>query len=172
MGKSLTQEKYITFKVSTYILALPIDHIFRVITCPPELSQNLRQAQLAQMGECTVMILNLYSWLKPQSNHHQQHNDFLGRFLIIAQRNMGEFYGILVDTPPNLEKIPDSTIQSVPESFYQIGLPTWVSQIAILNSQDKHKTILMLDIHQAFAGGRASTASQKSKIKSHKSKSF
>ncbi|MBD2775891.1 chemotaxis protein CheW [Iningainema tapete] len=150
MKTSLTEGKYITFKISNYILALPIDNIFKVITCPPDLSKILKHTKLAQMGKRTVMLLNLRASLDPHLNH-QQDNDCFGRFLIITQGSQEELYGILVDAPPNLLKISETSIQSVPESFHHIGLPSWVSQIAILNHKDQPSTILMLDINQAFA---------------------
>lgn len=150
MNRYITEEKYITFKVYTYILALPIDSVFKVVTCPVELSQTLREAKLAQMGKHTVMLVNLHSHLIPNYHHPQQENDTLGRFLIIAQGSAGELYGIQVDAPPNILSIAETNIQSVPQSFHNNGLPTWVSRIAILNQKSEPTTILMLDINQTL----------------------
>lgn len=151
MIKSLAEEKYITFKVSTYILALPIDSVFKVVTCPLELSQMLRATKLAQMGQRTVMLFNLYSSLERNGDRNQQEHDHSGRFLIIAQGSVGELYGIQVDAPPNMLSISETSIQPIPPSFHHIGLPTWVSRIAIVNQKGEPITILMLDINQAFA---------------------
>lgn len=151
MNINITEEKYITFKVYTYILALPIDSVFKVVTCPVQLSQTLRNAKLAQMGQRTVMLVNLHSHLIPNYHNAQQENDSLGRFLIIAQGSAGELYGIQVDAPPNILSIAETSIQAVPQSFHNIGLPTWVSRIAILNQKAEPTTILMLDINQTFA---------------------
>ncbi|MDZ8055599.1 MAG: chemotaxis protein CheW [Aulosira sp. ZfuVER01] len=148
MNKFVAEEKYIIFKVYTYILALPIDSVFKVVTCPVELSQTLREAKLAQMGQRTVMLVNLHSHLNPNYNH--QENDHSGRFLIIAQGSAGELYGIQVDAPPNMLSISETSIQPVPQSFHNIGLPTWVSRIAILNQKSEPTTILMLDINQTL----------------------
>lgn len=150
MNRDISEEKYITFKIYSYILALPIDSVFKVVTCPVELSQKLREAKLAQMGQRTVMLVNLLSHLDPNYNHHQQENDSLGRFLIIAQGSAGELYGIQVDAPPNILSIAETSIQPVPQSFHNIGLPTWVSRIAILNQKSEPITILMLDINQTL----------------------
>jgi|GEM_PF-1512218 len=147
MGRSLTEGKYITFKVSTYLLALPIDSVFRVITCPSDLGQTLQEAKLAQMGDRTVMLLNLRAFLDPLLGH--VHSGEHRHFLIITQGLEGELYGILVDAPPNLLNIPETSIQPVPQSFHQIGFPAWVSQIAILKQKNESTTILMLDIYQA-----------------------
>ncbi|OUL22837.1 chemotaxis protein CheW [Nostoc sp. 106C] len=149
MNKFIAQEKYITFKVYTYILSLPIDSIFKVITCPVQLSQTLRAAKLAQMGQRTLMLVNLHSHLNPNYSE-QQENDNSGRFLIIAQGRAGELYGIQVDAPPNMLSIDETSIQPVPQSFHNIGLPTWVSRIAILNQKGEPTTILMLDINQTL----------------------
>ncbi|GAA6620505.1 chemotaxis protein CheW [Scytonema sp. NUACC26] len=148
MGESLTEGKYITFKISTYLLALPIDSVFKVIACPPDLSHTLREAKLAQLGQSTVMILKLHQSLDPLYSQQQDSNQ-IGRFLIIMQGKEGELYGILVGTPPNLMTIPETCIQQVPQSFHHTGLPTWVSQIAILNHKDERTTILMLDIQRS-----------------------
>ncbi|BAZ47750.1 putative CheW protein [Nostoc sp. NIES-4103] len=151
MTKYFAEEKYITFKVSTYILALPIDSVFKVVTCPYDLSKMLRSTKLAQMGQRTVMLFNPYSCLERNHDRNQQENDHLGRFLIIAQGSVGELYGIQVDAPPNMLSISESSIQPIPQSFHHIGLPTWVSRIAIVNQKEQPITILMLDINQAFA---------------------
>jgi chemotaxis signal transduction protein len=150
MSLNLAEEKYIIFKVYTYTLALPIDSVFKVVTCPIQLSQTLRQAKLAQMGQRTVMLVNLHSHLIPNYSHHQQENDSSGRFLIIAQGTAGELYGIQVDAPPNILSIAETSIEKVPHSFHNIGLPTWVSRIAILKHKSEPNTILMLDINQSI----------------------
>ncbi len=149
MNQSLVGDKYITFKVYTYILALPVDSIFKVVTCPPHLSKTLWEAQLAQMGQRTVMLINLHSYLDPNYNSRQQGNDNSGNFLIIAQGNSDELYGIQVDAPPSMLAIDAASIQPVPKSFHNIGLPIWISQIAIINQKTEPITILMLDINQA-----------------------
>ncbi|KAF3887936.1 MULTISPECIES: chemotaxis protein CheW [Nostocales] len=148
MGESFTEEKYITFKISTYLLALPIDSVFKVVACPPDLSQTLQEAKLAQLGQFTVMLLKLHQSLDPMHSQ-QQDSSQIGRFLIITQGKEGELYGILVGTPPNLMTIPEACIQQVPQSFLHTGFPAWVSQIAILNHKDERTTILMLDIQQS-----------------------
>ncbi len=150
MNKLLSEDKYITFKVFTYTLALPIDSIFKVVACPPHLSQSLREAKLAQMGQQTVMLVNLHSNLDSKYNYHQQENDNSGRFLIIAQGNTGELYGIQADAPPNMLSIDQTNIQPVPESFHNLGLPSWVSQIAILEHKGEPTTVLMLNICNSF----------------------
>ncbi|BAY12651.1 hypothetical protein [Calothrix sp. NIES-2098] len=41
-------------------------------------------------------------------------------------------------------------MQTVPQSFHNIGLPTLVSRIAIVHHKCEPKTILMLDINQTL----------------------
>lgn len=147
---AVLEEKYITFKIYDYLLALPVDSVFKVTTCPPDFSQTLQNSKLAQMGQRTVMLINLYSYLDPNYNRNQQ-NDNNGRFLIISQGQNAEFYGILADTPPSMLSISDTSIQPVPQSFHSIGLPTWVSKIAIIEQKGTPTTILMLDINQNFS---------------------
>jgi chemotaxis signal transduction protein len=150
MNQSLVGNKYITFKVYTYILALPVDSIFKVVACPSHLSKTLWEAQLAQMDQRTVMLINLHSYLDPNYNPSQQENDNSSNFLIIAQGSSDELYGIQVDAPPNMLTIDEANIQPVPKSFHNIGLPIWISQIAIINQKNEPITILMLDINQTY----------------------
>ena len=150
MNKLLTEDKYITFKVHTYTLALPIDSVFKVVTCSSHLSQTLREAKLAQMGQRTVMLVNLHSSLDPNYSYNQQENSNSGRFLIIAQGSTGELYGIQADAPPNMLSIDEMSIQPVPKSFHNIGLPTWVSRIAILEQKGEPITILILNTGDSF----------------------
>lgn len=147
---AVLEEKYITFKIYNYLLALPVDNVFKVTTCPPDFAITLQQSKLAQMVGRTVMLINLYSYLDPNYSHNQRY-DNLGRFLIIAQGRNAEFYGILVDTPPSMLSISSPSIQPVPQSFHNIGLPTWVSKIAIVDQKGEPTTILMLDINQTFS---------------------
>lgn len=46
--------------------------------------------------------------------------------------------------------INEASIQPVPESFHNIGLPNWVSQIAILEHKGEPTTILLLNICNSF----------------------
>jgi chemotaxis signal transduction protein len=141
------EEKYITFKICDYLLALPVNSVFKVTICPPQFSQTLQNSKLAQMGQRTVMLINLYSYLCTNYNQHQP-SDNLGRFLIVAQGSNGEFYGILADTPPSMLSICNTSTQPVPQTFHSIGLPTWVSKIAIVEQKGEPTTILMLDINK------------------------
>ncbi len=155
---AVLQEKYITFKIYNYLLALPVNSVFKVTTCPPDLSKTLQYSKLAQMGQRTVMLINLYSYFDPNYSHNQLY-DYLGRFLIIAQGRNAEFYGILADTPPSMLSITEASIQPVPQSFHSIGLPAWVSQIAIVDQKGEPTTILMLDINQTFSNNALDVAS-------------
>lgn len=47
--------------------------------------------------------------------------------------------------------IAESNIQPVPASFHNLGLPDWVSNIAIFNRKGEATTILMLNINLAFS---------------------
>jgi hypothetical protein len=143
-----TENKYIVFRIGSYPLALPVDRILKIVTCPDHLGQLLRDVWLAQMGQRMVLIMNLHQSFLPKNEADL--NDNFGRFLLMVRGKDGEICGIPLDEPPNLEDIPASIVQDVPPSYYQVGLPEWIAQIAILNDQSKTSAILMLDIDRAL----------------------
>ncbi len=114
---------------------MPVDRILKVITCPDNLGLMLRDAWLAKMGQRMIMILNLNKSFEQKNEEEIAKDDNFGKFLLIVRGDRGEVCGIAIDEPPNLEEIPDATIQDVPPSYYQVGLPHWIAQISILTDR-------------------------------------
>jgi chemotaxis signal transduction protein len=150
-GYLIHNPKYIVFKILNQLLLLPVDHVLKVITCPLHLSRSLRDAGLAQMGQRTVLILNLHQSLDANYNPQSPDADRWGRFLLMTQGKQGDLCGIPVDAPPNLLEIPDHTLQPVPTSYSHIGMLAGVSHIAILPHKPDPMTILMLNVKQVLA---------------------
>ncbi len=85
------------------------------------------------------------------------HEDWSGEFIAesvgqgwISVVDTQELYGIQADAPPNMLSIDEMSIQPVPKSFHNIGLPTWVSRIAILEHKGEPITILILNTGDSF----------------------
>jgi hypothetical protein len=84
---------------------------------------------------------------------------------LIVRGDRSEVCGIQIDEPPNLEEIPDATIQDVPLSYYQVGLPHWIAQISILTDRGVTKAILMLDLDRALKARAQMLSAQPAAIK-------
>jgi purine-binding chemotaxis protein CheW len=147
-------QKYIVFRIANYPLALPVDRVLKVLTCPDNLGKMLRDTWLAQMGQRMIMILNLHQSFEKKNREELDREDDFGKFLLLVKGDRDEICGIPIDEPPNLEEIPDETIQEVPPSYYQVGLPNWIARISIIKNNNTTKAILMLDIDRAL-GARA-----------------
>ncbi|MEO1133091.1 MAG: chemotaxis protein CheW [Cyanobacteria bacterium J06639_1] len=148
-----TAERYIAFKVSGYLLALPVDAVLKVIACPPELRSNLQQVGLAQMGSRTLTVLNLHSLFsdRPTSG---------GQFLLIAKSDRGDLCGITTDDPPNMieidsEDLRDTTHFRLPERW-----KPWFNGVATLSGNNTSTTILMFDLDRAIQAETASFSPQ------------
>jgi len=134
-------EKYIVFKISDCLMALPMDNVLKVINTP-SLQRGWNAMGLIQIGNYTIRIVDLYQQLNAEDRSllpdHQS-------FLVITRPLRGELCGIVVDEPPNLVELDHDLIRKLPQSNRQLPM---VSHAAIIPENEVTTTIFMLDLQQ------------------------
>lgn len=150
MNTQLKNRNFIAIKIADYTLALSIDAVVKVVTCPPRLIEQLQTVGLAQIGHRTIAILNLYEKIKATYSFLPNNPSVGAKFLLIAQTKQGEFCGFCLNEPPNLIEIPASSIQPIPNSYNHTGLLDWFSHIAIIPQKDTTTGLLILDVNQVL----------------------
>ncbi len=135
--------KFIVFKITDYLLALPISDVLKIVNCSPAIGKGLRKMGVVQLGRHMIKVLDLDRHFNsgdvPQFPDNKP-------FLVIARGPQGELCGIAVDQPPNLVELPLELMRSLPKSDGQFPGLEMVTHAAVVSQQDVTTTIFLLDV--------------------------
>ncbi|BAZ70517.1 MAG: chemotaxis protein CheW [Pelatocladus maniniholoensis HA4357-MV3] len=140
-------EKFITFTVADYCLALPIKAVLKVLTCPVGDDHKLSKMGLIQVGRHIIRVLDLHQYLGREDVHQLPKKQ---AFLLITPISQAELYGILIYEPPDLIELPLEMMQPLSQSHYQSSLLDIFSHAIVVSQEKATKTIFLLDLQQVF----------------------
>jgi purine-binding chemotaxis protein CheW len=143
--------KFIVFKVTNYLLALPINDVLKVLNCSNLANKGLLTMGVVQLGRHMIRVLNLQEQLGvklPYSPGSLPELPGEFPFLVITHGQDGQFCGIPVHEPPNLVELSLEMMRSLPLSERQSGVFKMVSHVATL--PDNTTTIFLLDVKRVL----------------------
>ncbi|PMB53828.1 hypothetical protein CEN39_02320 [Fischerella thermalis CCMEE 5201] len=140
-------EKFITFTVADYCLALPIKAVLKVVTCPVKDNHKLSKMGLIQIGRHVIRVLDLHQRLGIEDAHQLTKSQ---SFLLITSFYQAELCGILIYEPPDLLELPLEMMQPLSQSYYQSSLLEIVSHAIVVSQEKATKTIFLLDMQQVL----------------------
>jgi purine-binding chemotaxis protein CheW len=119
---------------------------------------GLKTMGVVQLGHHIIRVLDLHDYF---SDHRQNFSSQEVRnlpakstnhtFLVITRDQEGELCGIAVDEPPEIVKIPQQMVRSLPKSnIYSKNILNIATHAAILSQEDDTKTIFVLNLKQAL----------------------
>jgi chemotaxis signal transduction protein len=144
----LQPRKFVVFTIAGYRLALPIEHVVRVINYSAQINPELNKLGLLQIGSHTIRLVNFSQQVPLPENFSENLTENLAGnlqlsrtppFLMIARDLQGAICGIPLDQPPDLIEIPIEKIQLLPQSDRHPAALQTASHVAII-SQDKDVT--------------------------------
>lgn len=136
--------KFIVFKISHYLLALPMTDVVKVISYSAIENKGLKSMGVVQVGRHMIKVLDWHQQLSYGDSVYLPEQPFL----VITRQPQGELCGILVDEPPDLMELPQELLQSLTPSSHQYGVFEMVSHVAILSENGTTTTIFLLDMHR------------------------
>jgi len=141
-------EKFIVFRVTDYLLALPIGEVLKVVNySSTTIDKGLKTMGLIQLGKHTIRMLNLQERLSSDSSLPLPADQ---AFLVITRTLQGELLGISVKEPPNLMELPLETIHLLPPSESQSGIFDLASHGAVVSEAQATTTIFLLDLQRVL----------------------
>lgn len=136
--------RIVTFTIANQILALPMNAIVKVVSCPPQMVSSTNNLELFHFGQHAITVLNLHK-------HFAQSLEVAsGKFLVITQLKQKELYAFLVDTPPDLIDLPASAIRQLPESYRHGHALSIASCVAVLPKAEGATSIFIIEIERAI----------------------
>ncbi len=137
--------KFIVFKITDYLLALPISDVLKVVNSPSINSKGLTTMGVVQLGQHMIKVLDLHLPQLGASDLTELTRN--QSFLVITRDRQGELCGILVDEPPNLLELPLEMMRSLPKSErHSQPLFEMVSHAAVVSQDEVTTTIFLLDM--------------------------
>jgi chemotaxis signal transduction protein len=134
--------RVITFAIANQILALPMNAIVKVVSCPPQMVNSTEGIALFHFGQRAITVLNLHK-------HFSQSLQVAGgKFLVITQLKQ-ELYAFLVDTPPDLVDLPASSIRQLPDSYRHGHALSIASCVAVL-PEAEGGAVFIIEVEQAI----------------------
>lgn len=149
MEISQTKKRFVVLKARDYLLAVSLETVIKVITCPTHLRKTLYESGLAQIGQRTLAILNPYQAL----NLDRGRDESFGKFLLIVKNDRDDLYGIPLGEPPNIIDIETDQIQAATELHFPSQWLSWIDKVAVLPDADASVVILIFDINRALPAG-------------------
>ncbi|MBW4515128.1 MAG: chemotaxis protein CheW [Timaviella obliquedivisa GSE-PSE-MK23-08B] len=147
--RSQESVRVITFMIANQMLALPMNAIVKVVSCPPQMSGSTNSIELFHFGQRVITVLNLHK------HFTQSLEGSSGKFLVITQIKHKELYAFLVDTPPDLIDLPASTIRQIPESYRHGHALSIASCVAVLSKEEGLTSIFIIEVEQMIRALRA-----------------
>jgi purine-binding chemotaxis protein CheW len=129
-----------------YLCALPVEAVFKAISCPPINWAVDSGIGMADLGAENVTVVNLRQHFLQATSASQEEKKSSpvansDNFLILLRTATGELCGIPVSKPPTLTDIPVSTIVPVPLSYRELAGLSWASHMAMLSDKEKQKPL-------------------------------
>jgi chemotaxis signal transduction protein len=134
--------RMITFTIANQLLALPMNAIAKVVSCPMPIAQSTSAIELFHFGHHSITVLNLHQ-------HFAQPKSLGNKFLVVT-RQQQELYALMVDTPPDLVDFPASTIRQLPESYRQGHVMSIASCVVVLPEAEEVSSIFVIDMEKAI----------------------
>jgi chemotaxis signal transduction protein len=148
--RSQASVRVITFTIANQVLALPMNAIVKVVSCPPQMRSSTNSFELFHFGQHTITVLNLHQ-------HFAQQSAASGKFLVITQLKQQELYAFLVDTPPDLIDLPAATIRQMPDSYRQGHALSIANCVSVAHEADETASIFIIDIERALLALKGSS---------------
>lgn len=152
--------KVIILPIANYLFAIPMSMVLQVRRCPPDLRHSPVDAELTNLDDRPVLVLNLQLRLEqgstsssPSSSQtaittRRRTGSPLDQFLVLTQSRTGELCGLRVDRLPDMLDLPASTVQALPESYRQNNLQGLAKYVAIIPKGEKRMVIYLLELEQ------------------------
>jgi chemotaxis signal transduction protein len=156
--------KVIILPIANYLFAIPMSMVLQVRRCPPDLRNSPVDAELTNLDDRPVLVLNLQLRLEQSSTSSAQAStqasaqtaitsrrrttSHLDQFLVLTQSRTGELCGLRVDRLPDMLDLPASTVQTLPESYRQNNLQGLAKYVAIIPKGEKKMVIYLLELEQ------------------------
>jgi chemotaxis signal transduction protein len=133
--------RMITFTIADHFLALPMNAIVKVVSCPPKVAKSGHSIELFHFGNYSITVLNLHQHFAYSAAAEDQ-------FLVVAKQKNQELYALLVDTPPDLVDFPASTIRQLPESYRQGHALRIANCVVVLPQNEGINSIFVIDLEK------------------------
>ncbi|MEM8501691.1 MAG: chemotaxis protein CheW [Cyanobacteria bacterium P01_D01_bin.1] len=154
--------KYITFRLSDYLFALPSEDILKIVATPPPSQGGMVSMGLVQLGQYSIQILDLSKILSLESVDAPKDNESKSLlyssesvdvdsiqnppFLMVLRSADETLWGIAVHEPPDLVEISPQALSPVPPEQRAFGTLQGVSYVATSDLEGDRHTLLILDM--------------------------
>ena len=142
-------QKFITFDIENYQLALSIATVVKVTNIPPLYRTKLQSVGFLEVGGHIIRLLKLQDYL-PQEHQEDGCVPSPSCCLIIVRGVQEDLWGITVDTPPNLIELPIDMLRSLPRSRSNTPFMNLMSHAAVLSEARKDTLLFLLDLTRAI----------------------
>lgn len=154
--------KYITFRLSDYLFALPSEDILKVVATPPPSQGGMVSMGLVQLGQYSIQILDLSKILGLQGINAPKDNESKSLlyssksvdvdsiqnppFLMVLRSADKTLWGVAVHEPPDLVEISPQALSPVPPEQRAFGTLRGVSYVGTSGLEGDRHTLLILDM--------------------------
>lgn len=143
--------KVITFTITGYRLALPMESVLRVVNCPVEMQQRTDVIELIHLEKTAITVLNLHTHLSlKQGKTVSSQVSSQGQFLVVVKSG-SELCAIRVDTPPDLIELDPATMRQLPTPYRQGHPLSIASRVAVLPQGKATLAIFVLEMKRVMA---------------------
>jgi chemotaxis signal transduction protein len=165
--REVKTDKYITFKLADYLLALPSEGILKIVSTPPPSQGGMVSMGLVQLEQYSIQIIDLIKLLSLKGQDDIVNGAKKSSktavstaaptaptavapqnppFLIVIQDIDQNLWGIAVNEPPDLMDIPRYALKPVPAEKRLTRALRWVSHIVTYDLGGDRHTLLLLDM--------------------------
>ena len=156
-------DKYITFKMSGYLFALPSEAILKIVATPAPSQGGMVSMGLVQLEQYSIQTINLVKLLSLQEPLEEYQASSVAPeqvknqavtaiafeenppFLMVLQDAEGTLWGIAVNEPPDLMDIPHYALKPVLAEKRITRALRWVSHVVTYDLDGDRHTLLLLD---------------------------
>jgi purine-binding chemotaxis protein CheW len=140
-------EPFIIFRIAAYLFALPIGDVLQVVNYPAQVSHELSQLGMIQLGHHMIKVVDLHRFFNSEGFSQVPGSQ---SFLVITRDPQGEFCGIPVDEPPDLIEFSPEKLRSLSQDERQFGVAKLASHVIVLSWKEVSTTIFRLDLQRAL----------------------
>lgn len=133
--------KIMVLSIGDVNLGLNIENVYKILNFTQVYGSGLNGVGIAHVGDREVTVVDLLRHIYPLSSTGEDSP----KYLVIAQNQQGELYGIPVAVIPVLKQIPASSIHDLPESYSQRDLLGFANRICNI-PEEPPLTVFLLDV--------------------------
>ena len=137
--------KLVAFAMSNLNVALHIDVVKKIINYSTIFSSNLNHFGLVNIGNQEITVIDLHKKLFNVSQSEDVVDSNQKKYLILAQNNLKELFGIVINETPKLLDVPLSQIRNIPPSYRRADTLSIASHVAVIPQEKGKLTIFILD---------------------------